>query len=107
MARRIVIIVIVLAVLGGGGFFVHRRLTAASANPTANLQTTTVATGTLVASVAASGSLASPQTGSVTWQVNGTVGQVNVKVGDVVTAGQVLMQVDMNKLDTSVVQAQA
>jgi len=107
MARRIVIIVIVLAVLGGGGYYAYQRSNASKTSATANLQTTTVSTGTLVASVAASGALASPQTGNVSWQVNGTVGQVSVKVGDVVTAGQVLMQVDMNKLDTSIVQAQA
>ena len=107
MTRRIVIIVIALVVLGGGGFFVYRRLTAASANPTANLQTTTAQLGTLVASVAASGSLASPQTGNVAWQVNGTVGEVKVKVGDQVKAGDVLMTVDTSKLDTSIVQAQA
>lgn len=107
MFKRIVIIVIVLAVVAGGGYYTYTRLTAASANPTANLQTSVVARGSLVASVAASGSLASPQTGNATWQIAGTVGQVHVKVGQVVTADQVLMELNPNKLDTSVVQAQA
>jgi HlyD family secretion protein len=107
MSRRILLIVIVLAAVAGGAYYTYNRLTAASASPTANLQTTTVSRGSLVASVAASGSLASPQTGNATWQVAGTVGQVLVKVGDVVTADQVLMELNPNKLDTSLVQAQA
>ena len=107
MTRRIIIIVIAVAVLGGGGYFVYQRLNASKTSATANLQTTTVSTGTLVASVAASGSLASPQTGSVAWQVNGIVGTVKVKVGDQVNAGDVLMSVDQTRLDTSIVQAQA
>src|SRR5512144_2299532 len=107
MIRRIIGIVVVLAVLGGGGYYAYQRLTATTTSATASLSTTTVSTGTLVASVAASGALASPQTGNVTWQVNGTVGEVKVKVGDQVNAGDVLMAVDTNKLDTSIVQAQA
>ncbi len=107
MARRIVMIVIVLAVLGGGSYYAYQRLNASKTSATANLQTTTVSSGTLTASVAASGSLASPQTGNVAWQVNGIVGQVKVKVGDPVNAGDVLMSVDPAKLDTSIVQAQA
>jgi HlyD family secretion protein len=107
MVRRIVLIVILLAAVAGGAYYTYRQLNTAAANTTANLQTTTVSTGTLVASVAASGSLASPQTGSASWQVTGVVGQVHVKVGDQVKANDVLMEVDPNKLDTSIVQAQA
>jgi HlyD family secretion protein len=107
MVRRIVLIVILLAAVAGGAYYTYTRLNTAATSTTANLQTTTVAMGTLVASVAASGSLASPQTGNATWQVTGVVGQVHVKVGDTVKANQVLMEVDPNKLDTSVVQAQA
>src|SRR5712692_1910219 len=101
MVRRIVLIVILLAAAAGGAYYTYTRLNTAATSTTANLQTTTVATGTLVASVAASGSLASPQTGNATWQVTGVVGQVHVKVGDTVKANQVLMEVDPNKLDTS------
>jgi HlyD family secretion protein len=105
--RRIVLIVILVAALGAGGYYAYRRFTAPKASATANLQTATVQTGTIVASVAASGQLASPQTGNATWQTTGVVGKVNVQVGDVVTTNQVLMEIDQSKLDTSVVQAQA
>jgi len=107
MVRRIVLIVILVAALAGGGYYAYQRLNAAKTSATANLQTATVSTGTLEASVAASGALASPQTGNATWQTTGVVGKVDVKVGDVVTANQVLMEIDQTKLDTSIVQAQA
>ena len=107
MIKRLIAIVVVLAVLGGGAYYAYTRLNAAKASTTANLQTTTLSTGTLIASVAASGQLASPQTGTVAWQAPGTVGTVNVKVGQVVHAGDVLMQLDPTHLDVSFVQAQA
>jgi HlyD family secretion protein len=107
MIKRIILIVVVLAVLGGGGYYAYTRLNASKTSATASLQTTVVSTGTLTASVAASGQLASPQTGNATWGTTGIVGQVDVKVGDVVTANQVLMEIDQTKLDTSVIQAQA
>jgi RND family efflux transporter MFP subunit len=107
MFKRIAIIVIVVALLAGGGFYAYQRLTAAKTSATANLQTGTVARGNLTAVVSAGGSLASPQTGSVTWGIAGTVGTVHVKVGDKVKANQVLMELNPNQLDTSLVQAQA
>jgi HlyD family secretion protein len=107
MIKRILIIVVVLAALGGGGYYAYTRLNVPATSAAASLSTTTASTGTLIASVAASGALASPQTGNALWQVSGIVGQVNVKVGDSVKAGDTLMQVDTNKLDTSIVQAQA
>jgi HlyD family secretion protein len=107
MVRRIVLIVILVAAVAAGGYYAYTRVNATKTSATANLQTTTVSTGTLVASVAASGALASPQTGNATWQVTGIVGQVDVKVGDVVTPNQVLMEIDQTRLDTSIVQAQA
>jgi HlyD family secretion protein len=107
MARRIIIIVVIVAAVAAGGYYTYTRLTAAKTSTLANLQTTTVQRGDLVASVAASGALASPQTGAVAWQAPGTVGKVNVKVGQTVKSGDILMQMDSSNLDTSFVQAQA
>src|SRR5579859_1171311 len=107
MIKRILTLGLVLAVLGGGGYYAYTRFKTPTTSAAASLSTTTASTGTLIASVAASGALASPQTGNATWQVSGIVGQVKVKVGDSVKAGDILMQVDSTKLDTSIVQAQA
>ena len=107
MIKRIVLIVVVLAALGAGGYYGYTRLTAAAASTTANLQTTTVQNGNLTAAVTASGALTSPETAPVAWQVAGTVGAVHVKVGDQVKAGDVLLELDPNKLDVSFVQNQA
>ena len=107
MIKRIVLIVVVLAALGAGGYYGYTRLTTAATSTTANLQTTTVQTGSLTAAVTASGALASPETAPVAWQVAGTVGAVHVKVGDQVKAGDVLMELDPAKLDVLFVQDQA
>jgi len=107
MARRIIIIVIIVAAVAGGGYYTYTRLTAAKTSVLANLQTTTVTRGDLVASVAASGSLVAPQTAALDWQAPGNVGKVSVEVGQVVSAGQVLMEMDPANLDSSFVQEQA
>src|SRR5258706_1217834 len=107
MFKRIALIVVLVAAVAAGAFYAYPRVVWAEASPTANLQPTTVQSGNLVASVAASGSLASPETGAVAWQVAGTVGAVHVHVGDQVKAGDVLLELNPNKLDVSLVQAQA
>src|SRR5512135_2738741 len=53
-------------------------------------QTTTVQLGTLTSSVDGSGTVASPQSASLAWQTAGQIGEVRVKVGSQVKAGDVL-----------------
>ena len=60
----------------------------------ANVQTTTVSTGSISASVSASGKVVSPGDIAVAPTVSGTLIAVNVAVGQHVTQGQVLAQVD-------------
>jgi len=107
MRNRILIavggVVLILAV---GGFLIFRGA-AAKAAAAANLQTATVDRGTLVATVSTAGSVAAPQSVTLVWHTSGIVGKVNVKVGDTVEAGQVLMELDPAALSQSVIQAQA
>jgi HlyD family secretion protein len=107
VTRRVFITLIVIAGLGVGGFFLVRRVQQANAQPsTASLQTAQVARGTLVVSVSAAGTIASPQMATVAWQTSGTVGQVHVQVGDVVNPGDTLMELDASRPDRSMIQAQ-
>ncbi len=57
------------------------------ANTAAALQTTTIGRGSLTATVGATGTVRADQTALLTWLTSGTVGAVNVKVGDQVNAG--------------------
>jgi hypothetical protein len=60
MFKRIFFIAVIVAVAGGGGYYAYQRLTATKTSAAASLSTAIVQTGSLVASVAASGALASP-----------------------------------------------
>ncbi len=73
----------------------------------AALKTGEVTQITAVSSVESSGSVAALQSASVFWATTGTVGTVNVKAGDKVKAGEVLMTVDPATAPQSVILAQA
>lgn len=70
-------------------------------------RTAKVAKGTVMASVSASGSLSSPSDAGVSFTASGTVTKVAVKVGDKVTAGQVLAEIDTTAAQEDVDEAEA
>src|SRR5262245_33155791 len=84
---------ILIAGLAGGGYYllatgkIQRPGSAAAAVPTGRVTTVTA-----VSSVTDSGPVTAQQSGSVFWQTTGTVGEVLVKAGDHVKAGDVLMR---------------
>jgi HlyD family secretion protein len=96
-----------IIVIGGGIFFVVRAYQARQAQAAlTNLQTETATRGTLTATVGAYGSARSNQSANVPWQTNGTVGKVDVGVGQTVKAGQELASLDPNSLPSNIVAAQ-
>ena len=103
--RNLFILVVVIVVLAVGGFFVFRQRSGTRTSAS-DLQTAQVERGTLVASVSGAGTMASPQTATLTWQASGTIGQVNVSVGQVVNAGDVVVELDPNRADPAMLQAQ-
>lgn len=105
--RKVIVSLVVILVLGVGGFFGFRQITAQSASAAANLQTAQIERGTLETSVSAAGTIQAPQVATLVWRTTGIVGQINVAVGDTVDAGEVLMELNPNSLDPSVLQAQA
>ncbi len=71
------------------------------------LQTAAVTRGTVEEVIDAGGVIELPQVASLTWRTSGTVARVHVAVGDAVRAGDVLIELDPDTLEASVVQAQA
>jgi HlyD family secretion protein len=69
--------------------------------------TTTVTRGSIVASVAGSGTVAAAQMLDLSFQLSGTVAEVLVAEGDTVTAGQPLARLDSRDLEVQVASAQA
>jgi RND family efflux transporter MFP subunit len=79
---------------------------ASKANPAASDQTATVQRGNLNISILASGNLVTANQQNLAFYSSGTVQQVLVKIGDNVTAGQVLAKLDTAPLASSLAQAE-
>lgn len=88
-ARNAVISVAVLAALGIGGYFLYNFLNTTE-EVNAELQTSEVYLGSITSSVQGSGSARAKESAAITLTQSGTVQQLYVAAGDVVTAGQPL-----------------
>jgi HlyD family secretion protein len=78
-----------------------------SSASTPTLPTTTVSSGSIVASVAGSGTVAAAQALDLMFQASGSVTQVLVQEGDLVKANQPLAQLDARDLELQIASAQA
>ncbi len=97
------LVVIVLAILAALAF----SITQGGAATSVALPTTTVGRGTLVATVAGSGSIAAEQTLDLPFRVAGSVTEVLVAEGELVQAGQPLARLDTRDLALQVANAEA
>jgi HlyD family secretion protein len=90
-------------------FFAYRMYSQGQAARAAqaNLQTAAVERGTLIAQIGASGTVRSNQSAQLAWQTSGSVGEVNVKLGDQVTSDQELASLQQTSLPQNVILAQA
>ena len=104
--NQIIIGVIALLVVGAVIFAIIYSQAKAQSSTSA-LATATVKQGNIASTIAATGVVRTQQTATLTWQNSGTVGSVNVKVGDVVTDGQVLAALSLDQMPANVVSAEA
>lgn len=107
MKRNVLIIGSVVIVMFVPGVFVWQTQSAHAASTTPVTQTATAKLGTITATVNAAGNIASPDAVSLPFQTSGTVAQVKVNVGDKVSQGQALMQLDTTDLNLALKNAQA
>jgi multidrug efflux pump subunit AcrA (membrane-fusion protein) len=84
---------IVIAVLGLG-YFGYTQLTTNTATPT--YQTAQISKGTLITSIAATGSITSGNTTNISTKASGTVTKVYVKNGDLVKKGQKILDISLD-----------
>lgn len=82
-------------------------LPAAPGQAGTELETAEVRTLQAMTTVEASGAVEPQQQASLTWNASGTIATVEVAVGDLVEAGQVLMTIDPASASTSLIQAQS
>ena len=103
---RWVSLVVVIALISGGAFaYVKAQQTKAAASTASTLQTATARTGNLVLEASGSGYLVASTETDVAFEIDGKVAEVDVKLGDKVTKGQLLAKLDdsnlQDKLDTA------
>jgi len=108
MKKKVWIIGIVLVVLVAG-YFIYRSYSQKKAAQTAasQVETAKVQRGTLTLTIDATGKVRSAQSAVLYWGTSGTVEKVNVQVGQMVKAGDVLATLAQNSLPQSVITAQA
>ncbi len=100
---RAILIAAVVIIAGVAGITIYRRTTAGQAS---TYQTAVLARGTLTASIGATGSIQARQQAEMSFSITGRVGKVIVGLGDRVTAGQVLIELDPAYYPQSVIAAQ-
>lgn len=103
MRTWIIIAVVVIVVVGG--FLVLRSR--ASSTKMSEYQTATIERGDLVATVGATGTVRTNQSVMLSWETGGTVDEVFVDVGDRVSKGAVLANLDKTSLSSNIILAQA
>jgi HlyD family secretion protein len=106
MNKRIwigLIVLVLLAAAGGGGYWAYKRYFTRSTTPqTQTLKTGTVSRGDILITADGTGNLLPSNEKTLSFNVNGTVAEVNVKVGDKVKAGDVLAKLKTVELENAV-----
>jgi len=103
--RILSINLILLLAIGGAGFWGYTVLHPKAAVVTT--QTATVTRGDVTSTVSATGKVISPSDIGLAPLVAGTLSKLYVKVGDHVTPGETLAQIDTTNLTTALTQANA
>ncbi len=100
---KIILTILLVAIILAGGTFAVRAYQFQQKAAENTWQTQTLKRGPLTSLVSADGTLASLQAVSLSWETSGVVASVNVKVGDVVKAGDELAGLDPNSLSQSAI----
>ena len=73
---------------------------------TVQYQTLPAVTGSIRKGITFIGNVTASQTSSLNWTTTGVIEQVNVKIGDTVTRGQILATLNADSLSTAVINAE-
>jgi HlyD family secretion protein len=109
LPRRTVILssIVVIILLAGAGIFAWMQKSNAASSSTTTLNTSVVRRGNISISASGTGTLVAVLSNDLSFPSSGTVGEVNVRVGDKVKKGQALAKLlDLTGLQANVIAAQ-
>jgi len=101
------VVIVVVVIVGVGAWLLWHNASTGNNRPQTFTQTVAATQGTQTQTVSLSGTLAPQDQANLSFSVSGTVTHVYVKVGDTVTMGQKLADVDPSSLQNAVDLAQA
>jgi HlyD family secretion protein len=104
--KRVIIIVIILAALVGAYFGWRYWQQSQQSTKLDQYQTVAASRGSLIDTVGATGVVRANQSAILTWQTTGTIEQVEVAAGELVSESQVLASLSTTSLPQSVILAQ-
>lgn len=104
--RRLVLNGSLAALVLAGAGVAYATVGPATSAGAATTRTSPVQRGTVIASVSASGNLALAATSSLAFGASGKVSEIDVKVGQTVTSGQVLAKIDPTQANLQLTEAQ-
>lgn len=94
-----------MLLIAGGIFFLLNYETFTTPAVPKGIETAPLTRGTVVSKVGSTGKARANQMATLSWMTEGTVGKVYVKNGDMVKAGDVLMELDPDSYPAEVLQA--
>jgi len=104
-SRLVVAALAAIALVLGG--LIYRDVFVGTKNTASSLNLYTVARRTVTSSVTGTGNLVPMQQANVSFKVTGTLTEIDVRVGDRVSAGQVLARIDPTQQQNALASAQA
>lgn len=107
MKKWILTFIILVVIVGSVMAFVNYNSQQETQATLENLETIEVSPGTLTASIGATGTVHANQSATLTWDTSGSIDTVEVQIGDLVSAGDVLASLEQTSLSQSVILAQA
>jgi HlyD family secretion protein len=107
MKKWIITLIIIIVIAGGVMALVGFNSQQQAQATLNNLETIEISVGTLTASIGATGTVHANQSATLTWDTSGSVDTVEVQIGEIVHAGDILASLGQTSLSQSVILAQA
>jgi len=105
--KKWVWVIIGLAAAAVIGYFVYTNINKAKTDAAGMYQTTPLERGEFTAIVGATGTVRANQSTNLTWQTSGRIASINVEIGDAVSEGEILAELEKDSVSQNIILAQS